>query len=254
MWRPGRPGYAASILGAALLLALAPPPAARDAQPSTRTVRIGHLALAPPTARTAPIREAFVQQLGALGWTQGRNLVLESRDAGGRPERLAELAMELVRLRSDVIVASGVSSVLAARRATSTIPIVMAGASDPVAFGLVQSLAHPGANITGLSDTPGREIEGKRLEILREMVPRVSRVAVVLDSTARRDPGPTLDAARALRLTLLVSRETADPEEFRQTFAALGVPGCVQCHSNHDVERTSEAMLAPGPRSVCMTC
>ena len=221
MQRPRCSGRAASIAIAALLLALAGPLSALDAQPPTRTVRIGHLALAPPTAQSAPIWEAFVQQLGALGWVQGKNLVLESRHAGGRPERLADLAAELVRLRSDVIVASGVSAVLAARRATSTVPIVIAGASDPVAFGLVQSLAHPGANVTGLSDTPGREIEGKRLELLREVVPRLSRVAVVLDSTARRDPAPIHDAAKALRLTVLLSRETADPEEFRQTFAAF---------------------------------
>ncbi len=221
MQRPRYSGRPAPIVVLASLVALATTPVPLDAQAPARTVRIGHLALAPATSRTAPIREAFVGQLGTLGWTQGRNLVLEWRDAGGRPDRLAGLAAELVGLRSDVIVASGVSAVLAARHATAVIPIVIAGAADPVAFGLVASLAHPGGNVTGLSDTPGREIEGKRLELLRELVPRLSRVAVVLDSTSRRDPSPIHDAARALRLTVLVSRETADPEEFRQTFAAL---------------------------------
>jgi putative ABC transport system substrate-binding protein len=90
-----------------------------------------------------------------------------------------------------------------------------------VAFGVGASRARPGANVTGLSDSPGREIEGKRLQLLKEVVPRIARVALVLDSTARRDPAPTEFAARTLGLTLLVSRETADPDEFRRTFATM---------------------------------
>jgi putative ABC transport system substrate-binding protein len=159
--------------------------------------------------------------LRELGWTEGRNLAIEPRYAGGAPDRFDALAAELVRLKVDLILVSGVSATLAARKATSSIPVVMAGAGDPVAFGLVESLAHPGGNITGLSDTPGREIEGKRLELLREAVPRMSRVALILDSTARRDPDPIHAAARALGLTLFVSLETTDPDEFRKTFVAM---------------------------------
>ena len=209
----------ALVAAVSLLAAAAPPPAA--AQPPGRLVRIGHLALTSPTPQTAPIWDGFVQQLRAVGWVEGRNLVFERRHAGGRSERLADLAAELVRLKVDVIVASGTSAVLAAKKATSSIPIVIAGASDPVAFGLVDSLARPGGNVTGLADSPGREIEGKRLELLKEVVPRLSRVAVVLDSTARRDPGPIQAAAKALGLTVLVSLETVDPAEFRQAFVAM---------------------------------
>lgn len=185
------------------------------------SVRIGYLAVAAPAPETVPIWSAFVGRLADLGWVQGRNLTLEPRYANGRYERLPALAAELVGLRVNVIVASGVSAALAAKKATATIPIVIAGASDPVGFGLVQSLAHPGANVTGLSDSPGREIEGKRLELLKEIVPRLSRVAMILDSTSRRDPGPTYAAAKALGLTLLVSPETAAPDEFQRTFLAL---------------------------------
>jgi putative ABC transport system substrate-binding protein len=186
-----------------------------------RNVRIGYLALVPPATHTVPIWGAFVGRLAELGWVQGRNLTVEARYADGSPERLPSLADELVRLRVDLIVASGASAVLAAKKATSTIPIVISGAADPVGFGLVQSLAHPGANVTGFSDSPGREIEGKRLELLKEVVPRLSRVALVLDSTSRRDPGPTDVAAKTLGLTLLVSPETADPDEFQRTFVIL---------------------------------
>jgi len=186
-----------------------------------RSVRIGYLAPVPPATETVPIWSAFVARLAELGWVQGRNLSLEPRYANGRAERLRVLADELVRLRVDLIVASGLTAVLAAKEATSTIPIVIAGASDPVGFGLVQSLAHPGANITGVSDSPGREIEGKRLELLKEVVPRLSRVALVLDSTSRRDPEPVYAAAKMLGLTLLVSPETAARDEFQRTFLAL---------------------------------
>lgn len=209
--------WALLILGLGLE-AMIPEP---SAEAQGRNVRIGYLALAPPASQTAPIWAAFVGRLAELGWVQGRNLTLESRYADGKAERLQALADELVRLPVDLIVASGVSAVLAAKKATSTTPIVIAGASDPVGFGLVQSLAHPGANVTGLSDSPGREIDGKRLELLKEVVPHLSRVALVLDSTSRRDPGPTYVAAKKLGLTLLVSPETAAPEEFQRTFLAL---------------------------------
>jgi hypothetical protein len=123
--------------------------------------------------------------------------------------------------RVDVLVVSGTSAVLAAKRVTTTLPIVIAGASDPVGFGIVASLAHPGGNVTGVSDSPGRTIEGKRLELLKEAVPEATRVGVVLDSSGRRDPGSISEAAKALGLTVLVSLETTNANEFRRSVAAL---------------------------------
>lgn len=200
------------------LLAFEPP---ARAQPPARAVRIGYLALVAPAAQAAAIWGAFVRRLAELGWVEGRNVRFDTRYADGNPERFPPLAQELVRLKVDVIVVSGVSPGLAAMQATATIPIVMAGASDPVGFGLVKSLAHPGGNVTGLSDSPGREIEGKRLELLKDVVPGLRRVALVLDSTSRRDPAPIQRAATALGIDLVVSPETAEAEAFRATFRAL---------------------------------
>jgi putative ABC transport system substrate-binding protein len=134
---------------------------------------------------------------------------------------LPVFAAELVQRKVDVIVTSGASAVRAAKKASATIPIVMAGAPDPVAFELVASLARPGANVTGLSDSAGREIEGKRLELLKESFPRIGRVAVILDSASRVDVTPVEEAARVLGLKLLLSPETATPEEFHSSFALL---------------------------------
>ncbi len=200
-----------------------------EAQQSVGKVyRIGFLASGPPPPEPVPLTfpfAAFRQALRELGYVGGQNLVLESRWAVGKPERLPALVAELVRLKVDIIVASGVSAVRAAKNATRTIPIVMAGAPDPVAFELVESLARPGGNVTGLSDSAGREIEGKRLELLKETVARVSRVGVVLDSASRVDIRPTREAAHALGLTLILSPETATSEEFRSSFALMSREG-----------------------------
>jgi ABC-type uncharacterized transport system substrate-binding protein len=207
----------------ALLVALALPcvPARAQGPQEGRVYQLGYLALTPPGPQTAPIWEAFVLRLRELGWVIGRNIAIERRFADGRPERLDALAAELVGLNVDVIVAAGTSAVLAVKHATVAIPVVIAGASDPVGFGLVASLARPGGNVTGFSDSPGREVEGKRLQLLKEVVPHVQQVAVVLDSTGRRDPGPIRQAAKLLGLGLLVSLETTNPAEFRKTFAML---------------------------------
>jgi putative ABC transport system substrate-binding protein len=122
--------------------------------------------------------EAFRQGLRDLGYVEGQNLVIESRWAEGRLERLPDLAAELVRLQVEVIVAGGASAIRAAQHATHTIPIVMAGTSDAVASGFIASLARPGGNITGLSDMRA-ELPGKRLEILKETVPQSTRIAVL---------------------------------------------------------------------------
>jgi putative ABC transport system substrate-binding protein len=206
----------AGAAAAFLMLVLGPPAGAEP----PRTARIGYLSLYAP-ADFSPGRSALGTRLEELGWREGRNVILEVAHADGAPARLAQLAGRLARQNLDVIVASGISAVLAARQAAPRTPIVIAGASDPVAFGLVATLAHPGGNVTGVADTPGRELEGKRLETLKELAPRATRIAVVLDSSGRRDPVPILAAARALGLTPLISPETATPEAFRKTFAAL---------------------------------
>jgi putative ABC transport system substrate-binding protein len=209
------------FVGALLTLVLATRTAGFGTQVAGRTATIGYLALVPPTAQTASVWDSFVRELSRLGWTPGQNLSIESRFAAGNPERLAGLAAELAALRVSAIVASGLSAVQAAKNATSTIPVVIAGAADPVAFGLVESLAHPGGNVTGVADSAGREIEGKRLQLLKEALPHVSRVGVILDSPSRRDPGTMHAAAKALGLSLLVSPETADVAGFRGSFALL---------------------------------
>ena len=121
--------------------------------------------------------QAFRQGLRDLGWVEGKNIRIEYRYAEGRNDRLTDLAADLVRLKVDIIVTAVTPDVSAAKNATSTIPIVMAAAGDPVATGLVDSLARPGGNITGLSQM-NPELAGKRLELLKEIVPQLSRVAV----------------------------------------------------------------------------
>jgi putative tryptophan/tyrosine transport system substrate-binding protein len=121
---------------------------------------------------------AFVQRLHELGWNEGRTIAIEYRWAEGREERFAEIAAEIVRLRVDVIVTSGTPQVLAVKQATSVIPIVFATAGDPVGTGVVASLARPGGNVTGLSHQL-TDLAGKRLELLREVVPGLRRVAII---------------------------------------------------------------------------
>ena len=121
----------------------------------------------------------FVQQLRELGWSEGRNLAIEYRWADGRRERFVQIATEFVRLKVDVIVTLGAAG-LAAKQVTSTIPIVLAIARDPIASGLVASLARPGGNVTGLS-IQTHDLVGKRLELLREVVPRLRRLAILVD-------------------------------------------------------------------------
>jgi putative tryptophan/tyrosine transport system substrate-binding protein len=147
------------------------------AQQPTKIPRVGFLGGASLSSIAARI-EAFRQGLRELGYVEGKNIVIESRYAEGRLDRLTDLAAELVRLKVDVIVTGGPSPTRAAKEATVTIPIVMALDNDPVGSGFVASLARPGGNITGLA-TLSPEISGKQLELLKEIVPRLSRVAVV---------------------------------------------------------------------------
>jgi putative tryptophan/tyrosine transport system substrate-binding protein len=151
-------------------------PLAAEAQQVTKAPRIGFLAFNLATNTHLP--EAFRQGLRDLGYVEGRNVVFEYRDAEGKAERLPALAAELVALKVDVIVAGGRPQVLAAKQATRTLPIVFTGVGGPVSMGLVTSLARPGGNVTGLTLTTGPELVGKWLELLKQAVPGVSRVAV----------------------------------------------------------------------------
>jgi putative ABC transport system substrate-binding protein len=166
-----------SILFVVVLLAVA---VIADAQQPAKVYRVGRLSAGSPgDPLSKGSFEAFRQALRDLGWIEGRNIVLEPRWTGEKPESLRDLAAELVRLRVDVIVANGAPMVRAAKEATTTIPIVMAATgADPVAAGFVASLAKPGANITGLS-LLSAALDGKRLELLKEVVPGLRRVAVL---------------------------------------------------------------------------
>ena len=169
----------ASRLVPVVVLALArlAAPLAAEAQPAGKSPQIGLLSPFSPSD-TALWHQAFRQGLRDLGWVEGKNITIEYRHADGRNERLPDLVADLVRLKVAVIVTSVTPDALAAKSATATIPIVMAAPGDPVVTGLVQSLARPGGNITGLSQM-APELIGKRLELLKEIVPKLSRVAVL---------------------------------------------------------------------------
>jgi putative tryptophan/tyrosine transport system substrate-binding protein len=151
------------------------------AQQPAKVPRIGYLSVSSPSAMSTRI-EAFRQGLRELRYVEGKNIVIEWRSAEGKRDRLPSLAAELVRLKVDIIVTAGPPATRSAKEATVTIPIVMAQDGDPVASGFVASLARPGGNITGLSNL-APELSGKRLELLKEIVPRLSRVAVLGNST-----------------------------------------------------------------------
>jgi len=150
-------------------------PAVARAQQAGKVHRIGFLSLQSGLTSTT---DAFPQGLGELGYVEGRNLIIEYRWAAQKEERLPELAAELVRLKVEVIVTAAAPTIEAARRATSTIPIVMAAVADPVGSGLVTSLARPGGNVTGLTAL-STDLAGKRLQLVREVVPKATRVAVL---------------------------------------------------------------------------
>ena len=152
-----------------------------QAQQPKKVPRLGFLNAGSPSAIAARL-ETFRQGLRELGYVEGKSIVIEHRSAEGKTDRLPELAVELVRLKVDIIFSTGPQSTRAAKEATSTIPIVMGFDSDPVGNRFVASLARPGGNITGLS-TLAPEISGKQLELLKEIVPRLSRVVVFGTST-----------------------------------------------------------------------
>ena len=156
------------------------------AQQAKKVPRIGYLSGTSPSVNSARV-EAFRQGLHELGYVEGKNIIVEWRYAGGKLDRLPALAAELVRLKVDVIVASAPPPTRSAKQVTATIPIVMSYDDDPVGNGFVASLAHPGGNITGLA-TLAPELSGKQLELLREIVPKLSRVAVLGNATRPGSP------------------------------------------------------------------
>ena len=206
-------------LAIGLLLVCAAPLAAA-AQQAGKVPRIGFLFFGPP----GPSQEldAFRQGLRERGYTEGQNIVIEYRFASGRVERLPELATELARLGPDVLVTPGTPASLAAKRATSTIPIVFAGVADAVGAGLVANLARPGGNITGLTGMSA-ELGGKRLELLKQVVPKISRVAVLHNPADRSNVLVLKElqkSAPALSLTLQPV-EVRGPGEFEGAFVAM---------------------------------
>jgi ABC-type uncharacterized transport system substrate-binding protein len=191
---------------------------AAEAQQPGRVPRIGILQ---NTVTRSTYTEAFRQGLRALGWVEDQNMVIESREGRGY-EHYPDLAAELVRLQVDVIFATNAPAIQAAMRATTTIPIVMVSLGDPVAAGFVASLARPGGNITGLSGF-SPELSGKQLELLKEVVPNVARVALLANPTNPHTPFIVSEAemaARALGVQLHLL-EVREPNELGSVFAAM---------------------------------
>jgi putative ABC transport system substrate-binding protein len=204
-----------SILLAVVLLAVA---VIAEAQQAGKVHRIGVLSGGFPGS--SPDIEAFRQGLRDLGYVEGKNLVLEYRYAEGKRDRYLYLVSDLVRLNVEVIIANGTQPTTAAKKATSTIPIVMTSATDPVETGLIASLARPGGNVTGLTEISG-ELSGKLLELLKEIEPRLTRVAIVFDGGQTRELGAASKLfikaievpARALGVQL-VSLVVRGPEDY----------------------------------------
>src|SRR5215510_2831912 len=214
---------AALAVAAVIVLALLGAPFNVEAQPTERVYRVGYLAIGSAGSYTRPL-EGFRQQLRELGWVEGRNIAIEYRYADGHNDRLAGLAEELVRLKVDLIFASPTPAALAAKKATSTIPIVATGLTEPVAVGLVASLARPGGNVTGVSYAFGTEIFGKQLEMLRDVAPKVRRVAVLANPPASPAYPQMLEATKAAGKSLgleLQLIEVYEPKEFDGAFAAM---------------------------------
>jgi putative ABC transport system substrate-binding protein len=234
----------------AMLFALC---ASAQAQQPKKVPRIVYLSASSGSANAARY-EAFRQGLRDLGYVEGKNIVVEWRHAEGKPDHFPGLAAELVRRKVDVIVSSGSITTRPAKEATSTIPIVMTQDPDPIGNGFVESLARPGGNITGLSNL-NRELSGKRLDIMKEVVPKLSRVAVFGTST---QPGH----AQALRETELAAGavgvklqylDVLDPKNIESAFraagkeraqAVLGLGGSVMnSHRSQVVELASKVRL-----------
>jgi putative ABC transport system substrate-binding protein len=207
-------------ISAAILLLAAP--LASDAQQAGKVYRIGYLSAASREA-TEPMNQAFLRGLMERGWIEGQNLIVERRWADGNNERLRALAADLVQRKVDVIVASAEAATLAAKDATSSVPIVMLFVGDPIGSKLVRTLTRPGGNITGMTYTPTLELLGKRLALLKEAVPHASRVAILSNPANPvhvRELKEVEAAARPLKLRLH-RLDARGSEEFDRAFAAM---------------------------------
>ena len=205
------------LIGLVIALSLTLASLTAEAQ-GGKLARIGILILPPDSGYLAALRLG----LRDFGYVEGQNIGLETRSADGRPERLPGLAAELVRLKVDVIVAASNAVTATAQKATTSIPIVMTNVSDPVAAGFVASLARPGGNITGLT-IQSPDVAGKALQLLKDAVPTLSRVAVLWDPGlpgGRQNVSEVETAARALGVQLQLV-ETRSPSEFEGTFASV---------------------------------
>jgi putative tryptophan/tyrosine transport system substrate-binding protein len=191
-----------------------------SAQQPKKIPRIGFLSIGSPSSVTSRY-EAFRQGLRELGYVEGQNILIEWRFAEGKREELPALASDLVHLKVDVIVTAGTTATTPAKRATSTIPIVMAYSADPVGTGLVASLSRPGGNVTGLTEI-SPDLAGKRLELIREAVPRATRVAVLWDGSrpANIDVLKEIDAAARAYGVRVQSLEVRSSKDFESAFRA----------------------------------
>jgi putative ABC transport system substrate-binding protein len=208
------------VIGIVLALSLTLAPLVAEAQQATKIARIGYLVLAPLSEVPSPERKAFLDGLQQLGWIEGKTITIEYRSAKWNVELLDDLATELVRMKVDVIVGAGTDTLLrAAKQATSTIPIVMTGGSDPVGERLVTSLGRPGGNLTGIS-LMIPELGSKRLELLKEVAPRVTRVAVLWSPAAHAEMRVTRAAADKLGLVLKLM-EVRSADDLARAFAVL---------------------------------
>ena len=213
--------------GFLLTLALAVAPLAPEAQQVRKAWRIGYLSVGsppPPSAQPSPLNSAFRQGLRELSYTEGQHITIEYRWGEGKAHRLPDLAAELVNLKVSVMFASSLQAALAAKQATKTIPIVFVMLGDPVAAGLVASLAQPGGNVTGLGAVGGGgEIAAKRLQLLKEVAPAITRVAVLWNPS---NPGnvrvmKVLTDAAGLLGVHLYPHEVPEPATLSNAFAAM---------------------------------
>jgi len=238
----------------ALLLTLGGP---GEAQPPKKLVRLGYLAGVSATA-DAPRLEAFRQGLRELGYLEGQNLVMEFRHESGELARLPALAAELVGLKPDVLVAVTTNAVQAAKQATTTIPIVFMGVTDPVTTGLVDSLAQPGGNITGITNMAAI-LTSKRLELFKDTLPQLARLAVLWDPQA---PGSvpqwhaSHEPAQALGLQLY-SMEVSRGEDYEAAFQAVVAAGntalwvTLNPLANSHQKKIADLALTHGLPSIC---
>jgi putative tryptophan/tyrosine transport system substrate-binding protein len=194
---------------------------ARAQQPAGRVYRVGHLSI-PSREQALPFTKAFEEGLRSLGYRIGENVVIEYRFAGGEMDRLPANAADVVRLAVDIIVATGTNpNTVAAMKATTTIPIIMTSGVDPVSAGLVASLGRPGGNVTGLAADTGGEIIGKRIELLKETLPNLSRLGILFNPDAAINRlTSTREAAQALGLTP-IPVEARGQDALEQAFATM---------------------------------